>query len=454
MKGPVRIGANRKGPAGQLPGRVAGAAWDAPARDTVPARPRTSPGAVCRTPAVRSAEAHADATQGQPTPMRLARSRPGRDRTGADVPGRGQDAAPETTLDEVLDLVLAQLPHGLVGATSAERVRAAVANVPAELVARFGLECHLRSDGGDAGVLFSADSETGGMQMLAGRHPLVSLPDTLAHAESWAPVVRFCGRREPGFLLHRATRDVWVDLARHAEPSFSFGLRGGGSPEAPGRPLEVLLRVLELGIEALRGAPLEPHALESLRALVRRLPETARVDRAGLEPGSPDGVRLWLSRLSPEEIADLVEVTRDGAEARRLRAVLDDLAATDAGGRVCARIGLGEGVAPGIGLICSAGPGGAAPQVAARRRALLDRLVASGLCTTGERDALLACHRLLRERSSERWPAHLTRLSKLFGDGTESILECRLHHVTVECDRGEPVRATANVVAAHGWSRR
>lgn len=389
--------------------------------------------------------------------MRLPRSRHGRDTTGADAPGGGRDPGPGTTLDEVVDLILAQLPHGLIGATSAARIRAAVGSVPAELVARFALECHLRSEAhdADADVLFAADSETGGMQMLAGRHPLVSLPDTLAQAESWAPVVRFCDRREPGLLLHRATRDVWVDLARHAEPSFSFGLRGGGSPEAPGRPLEVLLRVLELGIEALRGAPLEPRALDSLRALVRRLPETARVERAGLAPGVPDGVRLWLSRLSPEEIAELVEVTRDGTEAGHLRAVLDDLAAADAGVRVRVRIGLGEGVAPEIGLICSAGPGGAdEPEVAARRQALLDRLAARGLCTTGERDALLACHRLLHERSSERWPAHLTRLSKLFGDGAESILECRLHHVTIECDRGEPVRATANVVAAHGWSRR
>jgi hypothetical protein len=384
--------------------------------------------------------------------MRLARSRPGRDTTGEHVAARGQDAAAGTTLDKVVDPVLSHLPQGLVGSTSAARIRAAVGSVPAELVARFGLECRLRSDGGDADVLFSADSETGGMQMLAGRHPLVSLPDALAHADSWAPVIRFCGRREPGFLLHRATRDVWVDLARHNEPSFSFGLRLSGLPEATRRPLEVLIRALELGIEALRGAPLEPRALGSLRALVRRLPDTARIDRAGLAPGPPDGVRLWLSRLSPEEIADLVEVTRDVAEARHLRAVLDDLAAADAGVR--ARIGLGEGVAPGIGLICSADPDGAAPQVEARWRALLDRLATSGLCTTGERDALLACHGLLRERSSERWPEHLTRLSKLFGDDTESILEWRLHHVTVECERGEPVRATAHIVAAHGWSRR
>jgi len=57
----------------------------------------------------------------------------------------------------------------------------------------------------------------------------VSLPDALAHADSSAPVIRFCGRREPGFLLHRATSDVWVDLARHNEPSFSFGLRLSGA---------------------------------------------------------------------------------------------------------------------------------------------------------------------------------------------------------------------------------
>jgi hypothetical protein len=363
-----------------------------------------------------------------------------------------EDVEQGTTLDELIDLVLPFLPPGLVRPTRASRLRATAEAVPADLVARFALECPLHSDVADAEVLFCADSETGGMQMLAGRHPLVNLPGTVAASVSWSPVVRFCTDREPGGGLHRATRDVWVDLAQPDEPSFSFGMRLEGLVEAPRRPLEVLLRSLELGLQSLRGAPLASPALNSMRALVRRLPETARVDRAGLVSGRPDHVRLWLSRMTTREIVDLVEVTRDAGEARAIGAVLADL--RDGVASIRVRLDVHEGVDRGIALICGVDPAGSPPQVAARWRPLLDRLVETGLCTDNRRTALLACYGLLREGQVQQWPAHLTKLSELFGDETESILHWRLHDVAVDCDRGEPVSATAHVVGAHGWARR
>lgn len=360
--------------------------------------------------------------------------------------------AVDTTLDEVVALVLPYFAIELVDAASAPRIVSAVASVPAEVVARFGIECRLRGGADDAGVLFSADSETGGMQMLAGRHPLVNLPESLASSDGWTPVVRFCGRREPGFLLHRATRDVWVDLAQPEAPCFSFGLRMSGLPEATRRPLEVLLRSLEIGLEALRGAPLDPVALASMRALLRRMPDTARVERAGLVAGLADDVRLWLSRMSAEQLVELVEATRDRSEARHLQGALEDLV-QDAG-MLQARVDVAEGVERGIGLVCSVDQDGLPPQVAARWESLLGRLVEAGLCSSNKRDGLMTCYGLLRETQSERWPAHLTRLSELFGDGAESILRWRLHNVTIECDRGQPVHATAHIVVEHGWSRR
>jgi len=382
--------------------------------------------------------------------MSPATSQSGRDATK----GRAGHAreADDATLDELVDLVLPHLPDALVGEPSADRVGGAGSGVPAEFAARFGLECGLGSQTAGAHVLFCADAETGGMQMLAGRHALVNLPDTLATAQSWAPVVRFCGRREPGFLLHRATCDVWVDLARGDAASFSFGVRPGGLPEATRRPREVLLRTLELGLDALRDAPLEPPTLTSMRALVRRLPEAARVDRAGLVAGHPDDVLLWLSGLPCGELVDVVAATRDCGEAHALQAVLADI--VQPAGSVRARVEVHEGVGRSIGLICGVDPTGTAPQVAARWGPLLDRLVGAGLCASERRDALLACHGRLGEHQAEAWPEHLTRLSALFGDGTESILHWHLHHIAVECDRGAPVHATAHIVVAPGWSRR
>lgn len=365
---------------------------------------------------------------------------------------RERDHDPASTLDDLLDLVLPNLPAVLIAPKSASRVRDAVAGVPPELVARFGLECRLAAPSADADVLLCADSETGGMQMLAGRHPLVSLPDSLATAERWAPVIRFCARREPGLLLHRATREAWLDLSRPHDPSFSFGMRLQGLPEATRRPLEILIRALEIGLDALRGAPLAPPALTSMRSLVRRLPETARVERAGLVAGLPDDVRLWLSRLSAGELVDLVEVTRERSEARALHAVLDEI--VQPAGSVRARIDIHHGVERGGAVIYSVDDERSAAHVGARWRPLLDRLVDAGLCASDTRDALLSCHGVLRERQTEGWPAHLTRLSELFGQRTESILHWHLQHVEIECDRGEPVQARAHIAVAHGWSRR
>lgn len=381
-----------------------------------------------------------------------AGSQPSRSAPTARGRSKTRPARTGGTLDELVDLVLPQLPAGLIGPKSAGRIRSAADGVPAELVARFGLECRLDAETADAEVLFCADSETGGMQMLAGRHPLVELPESLVSAPSWAPIIRFCGRREPGLLLHRATRDVWVDLPQRGAPSCSFGMRLAGLPEATRRPLEVLVRALEIGLEALRGSPLRQPTLNALRSLVRRLPETARVDRAGLVAGLPDNARLWLSRLQAGELVELVEAVRDQAEARALGAVLGDIVQPQHGVR--ARINVDEGLGRSIGLLCTVDPDGSPAQVAARWRPLLDRLVDAGLCTPDKRDALLICFGLLRERQAERWPEHLTVLSDLFGESTESVVRWRLQHIAIQCDRGEPVCAGAHIVAAHGWSRR
>jgi hypothetical protein len=384
--------------------------------------------------------------------MSPRRSQSGRDAAQArSTRLRDRDA---TTLDELVALVAPRLPNGLIGERGAGDVRAAAGGVPAELAARFGLECGLGQPiaGVGTALLFCADAETGGMQMLAGRHPLVSLPEALATADAWAPVVRLCRRREPGFLLHRATRDVWVDLGPRDAPSFSFGVRLGGLPEATRRPREVLIRALELGLDALRGAPLEPPALTSMRPLVRRLPATARVDRAGLIAGHPNGVQLWLSRLSGGELVDLVAATRDRGEARDLDAALADI--VEPTGALRARIEVDEGVGRSIGLICGVDRTGPPSQVAARWGPLLDRLAGAGLCDSRQREALPACHGVLHERDAKVWPEHLTRLAAVFGEGAESVLQWHLHNVTVECDRGQAVHATAHVVVSYGWSRR
>ena len=385
--------------------------------------------------------------------MRRARSPAKRGAAAAAAAAEAQAGA----LARYVDLVVAQLPPGLVGPDRESHIRGAVRNVPAELAASFGFECRIDLESPAADLVISADAETGGLQMLAGRHPLVALPRTLSQSAAWAPVIGFCARRQPGHELHRATADVWAEFALQPgcepTPNFSFGMRLAGLPEATRRPLEVLIRALELGFEALAGdAWTEPTAnAAALRSLLRRLPETARVVRAGRVEGD-DAARLWLSRMTREQIVDLVEFAREHREARATARVLEDVIASNVS--VQPRFDVGTGVGPLTRLSCTVDSKGSPTTVSARWGPLLDRLVEYELCTIDKRDALLHAFGLLRENRSDHWPEHLSRLSELFGDGAESIVSWRLANVDVHCDRGEPVAATATILATHGWSRR
>ena len=352
---------------------------------------------------------------------------------------------PGTSLEVLVDLVLAHLPGGLIGAERAASIRAAAKVIPAEVAAGFTLACRTAPPSAEASLRFCADEESGGLRLLAAGDPLVA-------AERWAAMRRFAAAREASPVLHRATHDVCADLALGDISNCDLGLRLGGLPEAPRRPLEVLIRALDIGLTSLRGEPLPTSVRRSMAALVRRLPATARIERAGLVGGTPADARLWITRLAPTELVELVDATRGGDEAHRLAAVLDEIVQPGAAA-VSARVDVGEVVGDRIALICRVDPPGLPRQVAARWRPLLDRLVGAGLCSADKRQALAFSFGLLRARQSARWPEHLTRLADARGEGAESILGWRLAQIEIECERGGPVDATAQIVAAPRWSR-
>ena len=352
-----------------------------------------------------------------------------------------------TSLEALVDLVLAHLPGRLIGAESAAGIRAAADVIPAEVAAGFTLACRTAPPSNEASLRFCADDESGGLRLLAAGDPLVA-------AKRWAAMRRFAAAREASPVLQRATQDVCADLALGDISNCDLGLRLEGLPEAPRRPLEVLIRALDIGLTSLRGEPLPTSARRSMGALVRRLPATARLERAGLVAGKPADARLWMTRLAPTELVELVDATRGGDEAHRLAAVLDEIVQPGDVAAVSARVDVGEVVGDRIALICRVDPPGLPRQVAARWRPLLDRLVGAGLCSADKRQALAFSFGLLRARQSARWPEHLTRLADARGEGAESILGWRLVQIEIECDRGEPVDATAQIVAAPGWSRR
>ena len=364
----------------------------------------------------------------------------------------GPDTATPASLAGFVGLVTAHLPAELAAAEGLAAIRAEIVELPAELASGFGFRCRLDHDGPAAELRLCADAETGGMLMLGGRHPLIALPASIAGSEDWQPIISFCAQREPGFLLHRATESVWVELgAADAGPVLSFNLRHSGLPAVRRAPLDTLVRVLELGCEALHGQPRPGCARVNLRAFVRRLPVGARVVRGGGTSGYRDEARLWIAGLSAADIVALVSSERGADEAARFAAVVDEVGSAAS---LDLRVDVGDALGPAIAVSCNVDPAGDAAAATERWALLLHPLAQRGLCTPAKRDALLGCRGTLHGGTSPSWPVHLQRVAGILGEETESTISWQPESVEILCDRGEAVAADAYVGVSHGWSPR
>lgn len=357
------------------------------------------------------------------------------------------------SLAECVDLVLARLPCVLCPPQTSSRIHAAVACIPAELVARYGLEYHLDEDGSGPDFLFSIDSATGGLDAVA------SSGGALAPSSTWEPLVRFGTRRsESAALLARLTDHVWVEFdtsagapARGATPSVFFGLRADRAPETEPQPHDVTQQLLERGFEALLAEPLPESTATAIRTVIGHLPSETRIFQTGAMLARPAGtLRLCIENIARAGTIDLVSALRGGAEGAGLRAVMDELVAPDVSVCPCLDVGPG-GVGPRLGIELHLRRDGTVEEIAASWRMSLDRLTAAGLCTPRRRDALLACHGVVSEAQAQVWPLHLAEASSLLGDEVESVLGFHVHHLKVVVDRGAAVQAKAYVVVWPGW---
>ncbi len=363
----------------------------------------------------------------------------------------GPYTASHASLAGYVGLVTSHLPSELASARDLAAIRAAIGELPAELVSDFGFRLRLDSAEPATGLRLRADDETGGLQMLSGRHQRISLPPPLAGADDWQAIIRFCEERKPGFLLHRSTDSVWIELCAEAGATLWFNLRPTGRAE-PGRaPQDALVRVLELGTVALHGQPRAGWARATLRTFLRRLPAGAEVVRGGGTSDHREEARLWIAGLAAAEIVALVRAGRDEREAARLAAVLEDIGAA---GSLEVRVDVGVALGPAIAVSCSVDPAGDEASVADRWAAVLRALGERGLCTAAKRDALLGCRGTLRDSTSAGWPQHLQRLAPILGEGMESTISWRPESVEILCDRGEPLTAHAYVGVSHAWSPR
>jgi Prenyltransferase and squalene oxidase repeat len=345
-----------------------------------------------------------------------------------------------------LELVLPSLPPELAGGQAIPWLRAVAGVLPP--IHRAGFECRL--DGDDPVVdlqqgVFAADREPERLaRFLAAAEPL---------SDAWRAVRRLAERwAAPGDPLHGPVSEVWLELdapgprdgsplsLADASPSVFALLDGGGAAgeEAAGEFLRAVLG--EDGAAAHTSA---------VARCARACPAPAGITHAGAMLGRPfAAIRLHVSRVPLGGLEGLLAGV--GWEPQPGPALSAAALLLDYGDSVIVCLDILAGRVVRVGLECFFDQKHGLDR---RWPALLERLVASGLCSRAKAQALLRWPGTLTPLDSPGpWPddlivASLSRPEESFG-----VIDRRLSHVKLTVTPGLPLAAKAYFGFGNVWT--
>jgi hypothetical protein len=371
------------------------------------------------------------------------------------LPPAVADPARTTTLADYVRAVAPHVPPGLIDPTSLAAIATVAAALPAAISNHYGFECRLGIPDTSADFLLTTNVATGGGEILAGRHPGIPAPRILHADPGWQRARAFCAAwGDPASPLHDAADHVCFEFdvsdpaSRGRIPNLFF------APQAPNwvgtDEVSDDQRTVEFGIDLLAGGSLAPETATVLRTIFATLPPQTWVFQVGVMGArTPAPMRLQFSRLSPADFVAFLERMRWCGSVPALAAALDELAPlTD---DITYAVDVHGGLGPKIGLECYLDHD--APP--ARWMALLDHLVAAGLCLPAKRDALLAWPGVSQEQTAPAiWPANLAQATRLLGGRSVPVLSRYLHHVKPVFLDGRIIETKAYPGVALHWATR
>jgi len=339
------------------------------------------------------------------------------------------------SLAGTFDLVSPHLPAALVDDHARARVRTMAATLPAALSHCLYVECR---PGNPRLADLIVDVDAAGREILAGANPVLALGPEHAGA-AWQGIAAVMQAwNEEGSSLHHAMDGAWVE----------FDLHGGGAPPiAPSLFVDFSDGVQHAATWAVRTAALHEvahllgHASSAqaakVDAAVSSLPAHAVLLYAGfMLPRGGDAVRLCVMGLARPELVTWLRRVGWPGDVDALAAIMTLLARPDGGAQpqpAILHVDIGAEVGGGIGVEY---PFARRPQLSGviAERGVLDTLVAAGLVTATDRDAVARwAGAERRTMPHELWPSLLVR---------------RLNHVKLVLDDGG-LRAKLYLCAEH-----
>jgi hypothetical protein len=324
----------------------------------------------------------------------------------------------------------------------------------------FGFECRLGEENPRADFLVLARAYWG-RESLVRLNRVSPLSDRLVDVPIWQRVQEFSANwADPDSPLHGVLDNVWLefDVDGSTEgiplPGVFFGLPSNGAEGLESKVFEQAREEnLETTAKALRllsGTGLLPRVLDTMTGCFRALSPPEYVFQVGLMLSrGAEAVRLCIVTGTLERAVEYLDLVGWPGSGAALLDVLGPVARMV--DRVCLAIDAGETVHPKVGLECYF-DGNQQPKTEPRWLALLDHLVANGLCIPEKRDALLAYPGYADENTSTvSWPEAPRKASRLLGGRSLSTLIRTLHHVKISYQPDQPPEAKAYLAANHHW---
>ena len=289
----------------------------------------------------------------------------------------------------------------------------------------------------------------GGDAVLAGRSAAHHLPQAWREHPVWHSLSRFCQEwADPTSALHAAVRELWLEFDVGNDPPGGMPLPSvflGASADAAAHGC-----LVERAIPLLLGAPL-PAAIErTLRVCTEALPAGAWVRHVGvMHARRPDALRLEIKDLSFDSLPAFFDRVGWPGAGDEPAAALLQVARRAATPRTMLSLDVGPRIGPRVGLECFAPAG---PKWSPRWAALLDYLVAEGLCVPAKRAALLAwCGWAHEPEGDAVLPEQLAPLSDLVGLPARGVFVPRVSHIKVSYERDRSLEAKAYVAVDLRW---
>lgn len=292
------------------------------------------------------------------------------------------------TLDDCLEVVASQLPHELVSPAALARIRSLARRLPPLTMA--GFECPLQTEQPGADFAVAVRPGMGDRELLvrwlaeapaAGR-----APDTRA----WDRLRDFCTRwADPTSEIYDAVGTVWLEYDAAGSdtdspvPNVLVGLM-----QRPGMTRDDSLRVAELALELLLGGPLPVGIAHNLALCHSALPPEGALFQVGVMLGrNQPGVRACVATLPTTDIGAYLARIGWPGPVDELAGLLGPL--TTCPVQMALGLDVGPVILPRIGVEYYP-EWERRPWLDPRWTALLDHLVAAGLCTPQKHDTLLA----------------------------------------------------------------